>query len=220
MYVILMGKAGHRTPGGLEEPLQEKEGGHQIVELCCLFCCTDCLLCYFCLQRNWNYGSNLGLRKSHRSEFYDCGFRVLMSLPVICVLMPPTFFFSHKQMWEPDQMNMEIRDEGVKLTAVLRSWLAPSWPPLGVLHLGSPTRCPPSLARVLIDSGYLPYSAGLVWCECPLPPACQSHPHGISQLWATLCSPIWPTCVPPLLIPLATTAYIVKAQILILKDFF
>lgn len=137
MYVILMGKARHRTPGGLEEPLQEKEGGHQIVELCCLFCCADCLLCYFCLQRNWNYGSNLGLRKSHRSEFYDCGFRVLMSLPVICVLMPPTIFFSHKQMWEPDQMNMEIRDEGAKLTAVLRSWLAPSWLPHSVSSISS-----------------------------------------------------------------------------------
>lgn len=37
---------------GLEE-LQEEEGGHQIVELCCLFCCMDRLLCYFCcIKRN------------------------------------------------------------------------------------------------------------------------------------------------------------------------
>lgn len=218
MYVILMGKARHRTPGGLEEPLQEKEGGHQIVELCSLFWCADCLLCYFCLQRNWNYGSNLGLRKSHQVSSMTVGSGFWCLCPLYVFLCPQQSFLVISRCGSQTNEHGN-KGWGRKLTAVLRSWLAPSWPPLGVLHLGSPTRCPPFLVRVLIDSGYLPDSAGLVWCECPLPPACQSHPHGISQLWATLFSPIWPTCVPPLLIPLATTAYIVKAQILILKDF-
>lgn len=48
-------------------------------------------------------------------------YQILMSLSLICVLMLPTIFFSHKQMWEPYQMNMEIKDEGAKLIVMLCS---------------------------------------------------------------------------------------------------
>lgn len=128
---------------------------------------------------------------------YGCGSQSLQSPCLVWVSMPPFIFSSHRQMWKPDQRTRE-KNEGAGVTAVIHSWLALSW---------FSAHGPLSLARALtVTLATTPVLLDWSGVGAHLPPACQPHGHGHSQLWSTLCGPIDPSVthhccchLPPLL---------------------
>lgn len=129
-----------------------------------------------------------------------------VSVPYMCSYAPNNLLVISRC----GSQNMAIKDEGAKLTAVLRSWLALSWLPHSVFPISSQ-----GFSWLWLLSQFC--WAGVMWVSpslsLPIPSTWSlSTPGNLVQSYLTH---LWPSTAAPT----CPTAYIVKAQNLILKDF-